>query len=190
MLRYLPFIILALLIHSVLLWPYFPWRTSEQAAVGGGAGSSIHIEFEPMMVPEDDGLRKAQARSAARPRVGADRSRQAHVGAGKQAGAGPASGSGSSIEGDKQILAEIRRLIEQAKHYPLMARRRGIEGTASVGFRILADGQVTEIRLRQSSGAEILDEAALGTIKRAAPLPPYPEAIHLRIHFALQDKGD
>lgn len=190
MLRYLPFIIIAILIHGVFLWPYLPWGMSKQAELGGGAGSSIQIEFEAITVPKDDGLRKAQPRSAALPRSGTDQKRQAHVGAGEQAGAGPKSGAGSSQAGDNKILAEIRRLIERAKHYPLMARRRGIEGTAAVGFRILADGQVTDVRLRQSSGAVILDEAALGTIKKAAPLPAYPEPIHLRIHFALKNKGE
>jgi protein TonB len=76
----------------------------------------------------------------------------------------------SSGDGDS-IIAEIMRRIEKAKRYPRMARKMGIEGQATVRFRIKADGKVEGVELMESSGSEILDQASLETVQRAAPFP-------------------
>jgi protein TonB len=49
--------------------------------------------------------------------------------------------------------------------YPTAAREQGLEGTAHFEVRVLADGRVGDVKLKQSSGAPILDEAAAKTIK-------------------------
>jgi protein TonB len=75
------------------------------------------------------------------------------------------SGDGNSV------VAEILRRIEKAKLYPRMARRMGKEGKATVRFRIKTDGKVEGVELIESSGSEILDQASIETVQRAAPLP-------------------
>jgi TonB family protein len=95
-------------------------------------------------------------------------------------GFGPGQGEGgasrfssvpkSSGDGDS-IFAEIIRRIEKAKRYPRMARKMGTEGQATVRFKIKADGKVEGVELMESSGSEILDQASLETVQRAAPLP-------------------
>jgi len=50
--------------------------------------------------------------------------------------------------------------------YPVSARRRGIEGTATVRAEISATGECLRAELRNSSGAEILDRAALEAVKK------------------------
>ena len=44
--------------------------------------------------------------------------------------------------------------------YPLLARRRGYQGTALLEVLVAQDGTVASVRLVRSSGAEILDKAA------------------------------
>jgi len=61
--------------------------------------------------------------------------------------------------------------IERAKTYPRLARERGIEGTVLVRFRVLPSGTIDTVNVVRSSGAEILDEASVRTVYRAAPMP-------------------
>lgn len=90
--------------------------------------------------------------------------------------------------GTSEILRQIRNKIERAKFYPLMAKRQNIEGAPLVEFQIQSDGSVQDIRLKQTSGSEILDEAALQTVRQAVPFPFYPNPISLSIRYALGDK--
>src|SRR4029450_3022503 len=89
------------------------------------------------------------------------------------------SGPGSPSGGGSKILAEIRKRIERAKRYPSLARQQEIEGSVRVSFSIEPSGEVSELRLLGSSGSPILDEEALATVKRAAPLPYYPNPIRI-----------
>lgn len=70
-----------------------------------------------------------------------------------------------------QTLLQIIRKIEAAKRYPRVARKMGIEGTATVRFKLKPGGQVEAVEIIESSGSEILDKASLETIRDAAPLP-------------------
>lgn len=49
--------------------------------------------------------------------------------------------------------------------YPLSARRRGIEGTATVEARIGPEGDAREVRLANSAGDAALDTAALEAVR-------------------------
>lgn len=44
--------------------------------------------------------------------------------------------------------------------YPLMARRRGLQGLVRLDVKVNADGIPTAVRIKESSGHEALDEAA------------------------------
>ncbi len=72
---------------------------------------------------------------------------------------------------------QVRSKIEQAKKYPIFARRNEIEGIVKVQFTILSDGRVEGIKILKSSNREILDIAACNTIRQAAPFPPLPKEI-------------
>lgn len=45
--------------------------------------------------------------------------------------------------------------------YPLMARRRGLEGTVRLEVRVSAEGIPIAVKLKESAGHETLDEAAI-----------------------------
>jgi len=74
----------------------------------------------------------------------------------------------------------ISKEIKRYQKYPLVAQRRGWEGTAEVLLQIAADGKVTSITLAKSSGRAVLDEEALNMVRRASPLPQAPQNLRGR----------
>lgn len=94
------------------------------------------------------------------------------------------------IPGDKgrdQILAQIRAKIESAKRYPRPARRMKIEGRPTVLFQINSDGSLKFVNIAKSCGKTILDNAAIETVKKAAPLPYYEKPIRLKIKYEMKE---
>lgn len=49
--------------------------------------------------------------------------------------------------------------------YPLVARRMGYQGKVMLNVEVLAEGRAGEVKLQTSSGYDILDKAALQTVK-------------------------
>jgi TonB family protein len=71
-------------------------------------------------------------------------------------------------------LGHARMRIETAKRYPREARRRGWEGKVVLSFQINRKGEVSQIKLVQSSGYQELDDEGIATIRRASPFSPPP----------------
>lgn len=71
----------------------------------------------------------------------------------------------------------VKQRIENARKYPPSAKRQGIEGTVYINFVVLSNGLSQDIKIIRSSGSNILDEEAVGTIKRANPFPSVPKEI-------------
>lgn len=84
------------------------------------------------------------------------------------------------------VLAEIRRRIELSKRYPTQAREQHIEGKVGVRFLIQSNGQVDNVQVTRSSGASVLDEAAIQAVHHSAPLPYYENPIDLSLAFHLR----
>ncbi len=85
----------------------------------------------------------------------------------------PQAQSGQAIQGkvDYDWLAgAIRTRVEQLKHYPHIARANRWEGRVVLRAVIGEDGQLVDLKVAESSGHSILDEAALEVLKKAAPL--------------------
>jgi protein TonB len=74
-------------------------------------------------------------------------------------------------------FARIKRQIELSWDYPNEAQRRGMTGELTLRFQISRDGNLMNVRLINSSGYNILDEAALQAVKSAAPYYPFPVTI-------------
>lgn len=80
-------------------------------------------------------------------------------------GAGPA-----GADTDKSVIIQaFRERIESLKHYPYIARRKGIEGVVLILVHLDRAGELKEVVLRASSGYEILDMSAIELIKKACP---------------------
>src|SRR5262249_11052391 len=77
--------------------------------------------------------------------------------------------------------------------YPTIARRMRLEGTVVLRVLVDAVGHAEELRVGKTSGAAILDEAALGAVRdwRFVPARQGPEAIahwvDVPVRFRLQD---
>lgn len=69
-----------------------------------------------------------------------------------------------------QMLAKIRQYW----------RRPSLGGSveATVGYRILKDGRVVDVRILQSSGYNSFDLAAMRALQSASPLPPLPQSFN------------
>lgn len=67
--------------------------------------------------------------------------------------------------------------IKQYQQYPRAAKRRRLESTVTVTFRVDRQGNVLSQSIVEGSGYEILDREALATIDRANPMPPVPADI-------------
>ncbi|MBA3013878.1 MAG: energy transducer TonB [Proteobacteria bacterium] len=84
--------------------------------------------------------------------------------------------SAGHIDIRQQYLTMVRGRIESHKNYPIMARRRQIEGRVGIRFVISQEGEVRNVEIAQSSGYETLDQAAQKAVLAASPFakPPAP----------------
>jgi protein TonB len=79
--------------------------------------------------------------------------------------------------------------------YPMVARRMGYHGKVVLDVEVLAEGKAGDVRLHQSSGYDILDNAALQTVKtwRFTPARRFGQAVTQRflvpIKFSLEDNA-
>lgn len=68
---------------------------------------------------------------------------------------------------------ELAAWVRARTRYPTEAKQRGEQGAVVISFTVGRDGQVLDALLRQRSGSESLDQAALA-IFRAARVPAFP----------------
>lgn len=62
-------------------------------------------------------------------------------------------------------------------NFPDQARRQKLSGSPTLEVAIRADGSLAAIVVRSSSGEKLLDQAALGILRLAAPFEPFPAEI-------------
>jgi periplasmic protein TonB len=62
-------------------------------------------------------------------------------------------------------------------NYPHRAREKGLSGSLLLDVAINSDGSVKEIKIRRSSGHDLLDAGAVKIVKLAAPFSPFPDHI-------------
>lgn len=72
-------------------------------------------------------------------------------------------------------LQKMKQKIEMVWEYPEYARQRGIGGQLKINFSIGKDGKIEKMILVDSSGLQVLDDAALKALRDASPFPPFPE---------------
>lgn len=95
-----------------------------------------------------------------------------------QADRGEGAGSNPRAQAaEADWYALISAHLERNKRYPREARRDGQEGTPVVRFTVNRRGRVTDISIRQSSGSEALDDAAMSLLRRVSPLPAMPRSM-------------
>jgi periplasmic protein TonB len=65
-----------------------------------------------------------------------------------------------------RILTRLRRDFSQHFYYPVLARRRNLQGAVTLGFGINGQGTIYDIQVVKSSGYAILDMAARDAMQR------------------------
>lgn len=80
---------------------------------------------------------------------------------------------------DAAYVDAFRSRVEEIgnKNYPTLARQRRIFGNVRLMVAILPTGQVKDVTLLKSSGYPVLDQAAIQSVRLAAPFQPFPAAI-------------
>ncbi len=92
-------------------------------------------------------------------------------------------------------LASPDYKVNPKPHYPYVARRRGYEGIVVLKVLVMEDGRVGEIRIEESSGFEILDEAAIKSVRKWVFSParrngiPVSSWVKVPIRFELNEAG-
>ncbi|MEW6001282.1 MAG: energy transducer TonB [Nitrospirota bacterium] len=81
----------------------------------------------------------------------------------------------------------VRAAIERIKSYPLLARKRGMEGTVLVSFRIDGKGLPQDVTIVKSSGYQILDEEVPKMLRKASPFPELKGEIVIPVTFRLTE---
>lgn len=103
-----------------------------------------------------------------------------------------ASAQRDSLQRRTSYQAEIKKLIEAHKEYPLAARRSGREGSCQRRFILGRNGTLKNVEVLTSCGHPFLDQAATSAITSVGKFPPLPddfkgveEAFAITIKFTL-----
>ncbi len=77
----------------------------------------------------------------------------------------------SATKADNAWLAEsLGRRIKELTRYPSSARLNGSEGKVVLRVILRADGHLSDVTVHRSSGHEVLDRAAMETVRLACPI--------------------
>ncbi len=77
------------------------------------------------------------------------------------------------------FTGKVRQRIATAKHYPRIARRRGMEGRPVIVFTLDKQGHLEKVDLARTSGYQVLDRAALEAVHNGAPYPEIPAPLKM-----------
>ena len=127
---------------------------------------------DDMTVDNNDSKQDTQAARLA-PEISNQIEEQASVGRTKYLN------SSTKAFGPAKYMREWINRVERIGNlnYPDQARRQKLSGTLILDVVINADGKLVKIDLRQSSGHQILDDAAKRIVKLAAPYSAFPEKL-------------
>ncbi|MGI5862472.1 MAG: TonB family protein [Myxococcales bacterium] len=170
-----------------------PQAASAPAAAPFETAEAREADRDPVVVPAEGqgsgGQGPALASGPASPAAGAGGGAGGGSGWGLGTGSGAGGGTGTGGEGSTRAsrLSEIsRRLAAEANGcYPRAARRFRLEGRAKVRFCIGPEGEPQEVRVLESSGHSLLDQAALCVVARAAPFPVVEDCPAVPINFVM-----
>jgi protein TonB len=91
------------------------------------------------------------------------------------------------------VADTLRRRVAEVKRYPPNARLNHWEGKVVVHAVIKEDGHLGDLRIHESSGFDVLDEAAMEAVRHACPLSLHHPlgrprvAIRIPINYTLND---
>ncbi|MBI4719914.1 MAG: TonB family protein [Chitinivibrionia bacterium] len=103
-----------------------------------------------------------------------------------------------SIREEGELIRFRAMIVERIggkKVYPLLARKRGMEGDVHLWFRVRSDGKVGEIAANHKTGRlTLLEASAVDLVRSSAPFLPVPDfpdpngvPVEMTISYRLED---
>jgi protein TonB len=89
----------------------------------------------------------------------------------------PAASAPPRPAADPAYARTLLTWLNRYREYPAQARRRGIEGRVILFLVVERSGKISQLKVATSSGADVLDAAALNMARRADPMPPVPSGM-------------
>src|SRR5690606_11447720 len=80
---------------------------------------------------------------------------------------------GGSVAENRAYLRKLSSHLRRRKVNP----RSRATGTAVVSFTVDRSGRVISRKIAKSSGSKVLDDAAIASVERASPFPPFPSGV-------------
>jgi len=197
---------LSAVIHIPLLWVLF-WGTTKIATIltptstlwQGGNGNVIYFNLKPKQpvvetqsdntsilqdLMENAAKLKLQSHDTTPTKSKTQNSVAAPQNQTESSGLATAGeGLDSSGATSPSTLALIRKQIYQNKIIPTIGDDTNPAGSVKLGFQITPTGQVEALQVLKSSGSNILDQAALKSVQRAAPLPYFKNPIAIELEY-------
>ncbi|MEX6231898.1 TonB family protein [Providencia hangzhouensis] len=95
-----------------------------------------------------------------------------------QKGAQRTTSVGNAIDSTYQsYIDKLRSEIERHKRYPRKARNTNIQGVVKVSFQLSSLGEITMVRIVNSSTHNTLDQAALSAVQKSRSVGAPPEGL-------------
>lgn len=66
----------------------------------------------------------------------------------------------------QRLLGRLRIALSEHFHYPIQARRHGLQGEVVLELRLKRDGRIHDTRIARGSGHGVLDRAALKALAK------------------------
>lgn len=114
--------------------------------------------------------------------------------AARDSSAGAGQADKLDLDGVRQYRLSLAREARRFKRYPDQARERGGEGVVVLIVTTVAGVAIPQVKLSQSSGSDLLDQAALELLEIAVQSATLPEslrghqfALTLPVHYRLDD---
>ncbi len=145
----------------------------------------------PQILPEDDGQGSDQGLSRTGDPNGVIDPRAADSGKNP-----PAAQAGDGVDLKalmRGYIGSVNQAVRKDYTYPLAAKRARIEGVVLVELVVDARGNIVSVTIASSSGFEVLDQAAIASVRSVGRLPAPPDALGwdrktLRVPFKYQIK--
>jgi len=71
----------------------------------------------------------------------------------------------------------VQRKILDSLVYPVSAKEAGFQGAVKLSLKLSAQGDLLDIKVKESSDYRLLDDNALNTAQKISPYPPFPPVI-------------
>lgn len=164
------------------------WHSPNEEG-GKGSGDVIGVWVKEISSPSTEAPKSKKNEGPVVKRenhINANSSTPIDNGTGSGVGIGTGTGTGAGI-GSDSTLTTIWKQINASKFYPQTAKKQKLEGIPKITFEIDSNGKIKWVNIATSSGEKILDDAAVETVKRAAPLPFYPKPVTVAVRYSLKD---